>query len=285
MLYAFTALLFIWSGITYMALEWYVALFVGVGVMGFETYAWMHLRARKITALVAQNDRASLLLNQNKISEAMDLLNNSSMHAREFPEIHVMLVYNLSVGMLRRGEVDRAISLAAAVYNSGWMQVKTSVYYPHYPSLLTHLARCLAAKGDLDKAEFWQGLAHEHAPPERRAQLVLSDVYIGVRRGRFAAVVRDATECWLDAEGTLSGLQLKQLRVLCAFALEQINADGQHRENIRELLSGSRPLQRECLDSLLVNWPELQQFVEKRLFTLPPLEFGPSQTLLPAGRE
>ncbi|MCY3021875.1 MAG: hypothetical protein NTW87_22930 [Planctomycetota bacterium] len=179
---------------------------------------------------------------------------------------HALFVYNRGLALLRAGKQDHALSLFAAVLDSGCFENPRSSLYAFYPLLLNGLAAAYAIKGDVATAEHWQGLAHDHITPERSGMLLLNDTYIGIRAGRCAVVVKDAEASWAKAEGCLPGAQMQALRVLCAFALATTNPNGVNDAKIRQFLEAVQPCRPAQFDHLVINWPQLRDFLAEHGF-------------------
>jgi hypothetical protein len=136
--------------------------------------------------------------------------------------------------------------------------------------LLGSIATAYTAKGEVETAEHWQGLAHDYSTPASAGLLLPMDVYLGVCFGRNEVVVKDAVEHWTDAAACLPGVHMQAVRVLCAFALSQKNPNNVRDAEIRRFLDGAWPCQPGQFDYLAVKWPELRTFLEENGLTNKP---------------
>jgi hypothetical protein len=226
------------------------------------------LRNRRLHRIVQENQDAVALLESSQLDEGARRLDQMCQKPT-MPQFHAFLVFNRGVGYLRQCNPDRALSLFAAVLNCGWLEVQNNSFFVYYPLLLNGIATTYAIKGDIPSAEHWQGIAHDHITPERIGTLLPMDTLIGIRNGRYEIVVSDAEKNWENAESNQPAGQMKNLRILCAFALSYVNHNNVQDEKIREFLDGARPFRMGQFDYLAVNWPELKAFLQYHGFSTP----------------
>jgi tetratricopeptide (TPR) repeat protein len=122
-------------------------------------------------------------------------------------------------------------------------------------------AEVYAIVGDLELAEKVYDQAASRISPARRGQLALANLLIHLRRGAFKHVVEMPDEEWYCAEGAFGQASMKRLRVLRAFAMNNLPPTPQTREQIQSYLAGVRPFRRGEFDYLAAKWPELNAFI------------------------
>ena len=247
-----------------------------VAVFAIELWVWVIWRARTMNPVWIEVNNTAALLNSGQVAEAARVLDDLCHRAQSWPEVHALAVHNRAVGYLRQGQTARALSLFGAALNSGCFQNERHPLHQAYPLLLGHLALCYAIQGNLEAAEQWQMLAHEHLPPEKSGMLLVTDVLIGVRRDRYAVMVKDAEAAWLGAEGYLLPASMRGLRLLCAFALAYLNAGGAHTEQIRQYTEGAKPCRPGEFDYLAAQWPEFRTFLINNGFAEQPAALSPA---------
>jgi hypothetical protein len=226
------------------------------------------IRNRNMHRIVQENQNAVALLESSQLDEGARRLDEMC-RKPTLPQFHAFLVFNRGVGFLKQGNPERALSLFAAVLNCGWLEIQNNSFFVYYPLLLNGIATSYAIKGDIPTAEHWQGIAHDHITPERMGTLLCMDTLIGIRNQRYEIVVSDAEKGWENAESNLPAGQMKNLRILCAFALSHVNHNNVHDEKIRQFLDGARPFRMGQFDYLTVNWPELKAFLQFHGFSMP----------------
>lgn len=218
-------------------------------------------RQRNVAAALTEYYEAVALLETGKVAEAGARLDAVCRCLSPHLPQHALCVVSRGSAYLRAGRPDRALSLFAAVLESGRLEKPGQPFNIYYPVLLSGIAAAYAMQGEIETAERWQGLAHDHVTPARSGLLLLMDVYLGARAGRGEVVVKDAEANWVNAAGVLLGAQMQAVRVLCAFALSVKNPNGVHDAKLRQFLAGARPCLPGQFDYLAVNWPELRAFL------------------------
>ena len=244
------------------------AWYIGGAVVIVGVLIQFILRNRRLHTIIQENQDAVALLESSQLDEGarrLDALCKKS----TFPQFHAFLVFNRGVGYLRQGQPDRGLSLFAAVLNSGWFESRSNSFFTYYPLLLNGIAIAYAIKGDIPSAEHWQGMAHDHITHERLGTLLPMDTMIGIRNERYEIVVSDAEKNWENAESNLPAGQMKNLRILCAFALSRQNHNNVHDQKMRRYLDGAWPFRTGQFDYIAVKWPELQAFLQYHGFSTP----------------
>ena len=222
---------------------------------------WGISHAKAVQAINIATAVSAQKVNSNELPEAINMVEAHLARAMPYPELHANLIMNLAGAHLVSGNPDRALSMFAAVYNSKRCSQKGNPWYKLYPGLVSQIAFCFLLKGDLDGAEYWQSYAHELFKP------IMLDAYIGARRGRMPAVIKDLREDWQRAESICSPTHMRALRILRAFALSHENNDGINDEEIKTLLAGARPCRVNQFNYCAVNWPEYEVFLQANGFS------------------
>ena len=180
--------------------------------------------------------------------------------------MHAGFVYNRAVIYLYAGNPDRALALNMAVFKSRWFEEQRYGMFHYLPEILENTARCYAIKGALEKAEEYQLIAHDVTEPEREARLVLLDLVIAIRRGRYDVAIKDADARREEIEKLMSPADVKSVRVLRAFALKLQKPDLSEAE-MTEALEGTKFFTEGQFDYLAVSWPEFREFLAAHRFT------------------
>lgn len=220
-------------------------------------------RRRRMYRFLRQNDDGVAMLAAGEIEAAADIFDELCSKARRMPALHSLFVYNRAVSLLERGDADRAVALLTAVVHAGWIGPRGAMAV-YYPSLLGRLALAEALRGRLDQAGTWRSRAHAAVSTAKRGGLLLVDVVLEARAGRFDEVIGLIEQGWTRAENLLTAKQLRAVRLVEAFSLER-GASADYRAesrdaDLRRALEQARSGRRSDFDYLLVNWPELRQF-------------------------
>jgi hypothetical protein len=133
---------------------------------------------------------------------------------------------------------------------------------------LITMAEILALQSRLGECEDRLGEAESVLSPARAGLLLPSRVIFDLRRGDPARVPRILHEGWPAAEGALTALNGKKLRLLWAFALSRLENTPERQAEIQGLLGGLRPFRTGQFDYLTVQWPELESFLQANGLTV-----------------
>lgn len=217
---------------------------------GFFLRAGLQLRAFTLA-----NAEATALVYEGHFDKACVRFEANTRRFRS-PSLHPISIYNLADTLLQRGELERALSLAAAVATCRSL-LKSPLISASAPSLV---ATCYALLGDLDSAKAW-------LPEARRAAALIScetalvpEVIVACREGRFAEAVQRMDERRRQIDGSLAGNDLRILRAMRAFALAQDATGSTPQQNLA--LALARPAFPGELDYLATRWPELGTFLK-----------------------
>lgn len=226
---------------------------------GYGALVWWSLdRRRRALDYVQQNDDAVAWLNAGEVDRAEQVFETLIEQSRSTPGYHALFVYNRGVAYLRRGYFDRAISLFHSVLESGWLN---SDRMPFRPLLFAGLATAHALRGDIPSAEHWLREAHGAISDAKRGALLMADVILALRTGRARDALAMMDAGWAAAEGVLSPIQIRTLRLLKAFALEHTPPGPPRDAEVQRLLAGIAPHPPGAFDYVATNWPEFGRFL------------------------
>jgi hypothetical protein len=226
-------------------------------------------RRSRSNALLAQNEKATELLERGELDRAADLFDRLAAQARSLPWIHTLLIYNRGCVDLYRGDFETARDRFLGALGSGWLR-PNGVLSTIAPKVHARLATASALAGRLDEAKEWSR-AGKAMPSAVLRDWLLPDAIVLARDEDWSAVIRLLDEGWRQAEGGLTVGRLRELQVLKAFALEQTSMDhyrsSQGEGEIKQVLAGVRAGQ---LDYLARHWPALEDFLRRRSLLVAP---------------
>jgi hypothetical protein len=174
--------------------------------------------------------------------------------------------YNLGVCKLMAGQPEQALELLTRVEASGKLGSKMT-----FPGVVPdQISLCHGVLGNVAEARRWLEEAKR-----RRGELpydfsLMPESVLLCREGRFDAVVPTVDGRWREAEAAGAG-QVKQLRLLKAFALDRLGAEAERAEQLAAL----KPFRPGEFDYLGTRWPELRAFIESNGLSAP----APSATV------
>ena len=226
-------------------------------------FAWTFIRRGNAHKTITANERARELLDLNRVDEAAALL-DELLASRSTPaNLKPLTAFLRGLVALVKGEHAEARSRLRAVLESGWLANRRTLQ-SLAPSV--YATACLAATldGDLEAAASWREQGQRSAASLDRHWFV-ADAFLLARRERWTELLPTLERNWDAIEGTVSGVGIRQLQLLEAYALTRIaeredNYRGVHSgHEITALLHGVRPGR---FDYLAVNWPELREFMQ-----------------------
>ena len=188
--------------------------------------------------------------------------------------IHAGFVFNRALTYLYAGKLDRTLSLNMAILQSRWFEEERYGMVHYLPEIMETTARCYALKGKLEKAEEYQLIAHDVTAPEREARMILLDLIIAIRRGRYDVAIKDADARWASVEELLSAADVKSARVLRAFALKLQKPD-LSADEMKDALEGTKFFTEGQFDYLAGDWPEFREFLVEHRFITPAVALPP----------
>jgi len=189
-----------------------------VGVLGYSI-----ARRRRLAAAARRNMDALAMFMAGELEPAADAFETLCAQTRGSPRLHSLAVCNRAAVYLEAGDAERAAALLSSVLHAEWIG-SDGALAAYYPSVLGKLAMAEALRGRLDEAQAWRSRAHAATSAAKHGMHLLTDVVVESRLGNDEAVVSAVTEGWQRAENLHSARQLRQIRLLEAFALERLNA-------------------------------------------------------------
>ena len=235
-------------------------LILGTGALFLALAAAFFLRASaQLRAFTLANAEATALVYEGRFDEACARFEANARRFRS-PSLHPISVHNLADTLLHRGQLERALSLGAAVATYRGL-LRSPLVAASAPSLV---ATCYALLGDLDSAKAWLPEARDAARLVACENALVPEVIVACREGRFAEAIGRIEERRRQIDGSLAGHDLRTLRVLLAFALSQ--TENASEAALAEARALARPSFAGELDYLATRWPELKPFLD----ALPP---------------
>ncbi len=189
-----------------------------IGVFGYSV-----ARRRKLASLARRNMDAVAILMAGELGPAAEALEGLCEASRASPSLHSITVCNRAAVYLEAGEPQRASRLLCAVLHAGWIG-PSGALASSYPTVLGRLAIAEALCGRLEEAQSWRARAHAATSAAKRGMHLLTDVVVEAKRGNDETVASLVSEGWERAENLHSARQMRQVRLLEAFALERLTA-------------------------------------------------------------
>ncbi|MGC4118090.1 MAG: hypothetical protein QM765_26775 [Myxococcales bacterium] len=212
--------------------------------------------ARQQLAFTAANAAASTLVYEGKLAEACAAFEANAGRFRA-PALHALSVFNLADTEVQRGNLRRALSLAAAVATHRSL-LRSPMVASSAPSLV---ASCYALLGELENAKAWMPEAQRAAATTAIEVCRVPEAIIACREGRFADVARMYRERRRAIEAALAGEDLRALRLMRAYAIASDPASSEA-EKAEAIAIGRPGAPGEC-DYLATSWPELGEFLKR----------------------
>lgn len=227
------------------------ATLLGAGMVIFlGLYAWFILRLlranRQITAAMA-------LITEGKLENAAAQLEQLARRFRGEQPSHGIILYNLASVELRRGQTERALSLAYAAHGRTGAGAFRAM-----PAMMLSIGYTVL--DDLPAAEAWQQEAERLGRAPGFEGTLFSSALLACRQGRYTDALALLDARWSAAQKQLPKEAMRLLRLLRAFALSQ-TPEGPDGELVRKLISELPETARGEFDGLAVRWPELHAFL------------------------
>jgi hypothetical protein len=211
----------------------------------------------ELKSFTRANAEASVLAFEGKLAEACAAFEANARRWRT-PAFHLSSVFNLADTEMQRGNLTRALSLAAAV-----AVVKSPLRSPlvaaSAPSLV---ATCYALLGDLAAARAWMPEAERAGATVAVEVARVPEAILLCREGRHADLVQRCTERRRAIEATLAGDDLRTMRLLRALAVSKLPTATSEERSYALMMA--RPGARGECDHLAVAWPELGEFLKSQ---------------------
>ena len=235
---------------------------VGFGLFFGGLMAWSFRRRTETHRALAASERARELLDLSRADEARDQLDDLLGSHRTPAHIRPFAAYYRALVSMRRGDYADARARLRAVIESGWLGNRRTLQNLA-PTVYAAAMMAAVLDGELDAGERWRRAGHRSAANLERYWFV-ADAFALARRERWDELLTKLDTNWDAIEGTVSGLGIRQLQLLEAYALTRLseredNYRGLHSgEEIQALLHGIRPGR---FDHLVTKWPELREFM------------------------
>ncbi len=197
-------------------------------------------------------------LNCGNIERAASIFEELAKNYRSHPH-HALFVHNRGVCYLVDGHPRRACSLFNAVRRSKRLRTFALRRFRHYPT--TQLALALGLLGAIREADEVLRQAEDDQKYVVFGMTIVPRAIIYLRQGQPGRALKHLTRHWTEAEGLAAGRSAKALRILRAFAAEQVGETA----NIERLMAGVYPFEPRDIQWLWVHWPELEDFCARRL--------------------
>lgn len=238
------------------------ALFIGVGVVAWlaSLFGWLMWRSR---AFQKKNAEAIELLNARKLDEASAAFSELAKRAPT-KLLHGLAAYNVAAVAARKGELERALSVLSAVWQSkshvmmGAQQMRDQV-----PLLISTLYTQLGA---VDAGEKWLAAARKigkHPAFTHMKNDVIAEASLLARRGHYGEASALLATHWRAIEETTPAALMRSTRLMRAFVVERA---GGPPDDIEQLCAGCKPFEKGEYDVLAIAWPEVHAFLAARGF-------------------
>ncbi|MFT3692096.1 MAG: hypothetical protein QM831_03075 [Kofleriaceae bacterium] len=240
----------------------------GVGTFYFVFLTWSTLKVRRhYQEFNSACSRALADLARGKLESARETFSEWARITKQ-PVVAAVSRHNLAWTLLRLGRLD----------DSRKLFVDNDRRYGH--SLATNLlfgtsgvdtALVHALLGDIATAEKWYAAAEQRrslpSRPSFPAMLVLTRAVIDCRAGDPAKAARLLDEQWLECEVSMTGAEMRPLRVIRAFAIA--TAGGPRDAGLADhLIAAVRPIAYANEFTFLgVAWPEMEAFLAAHFTT------------------
>jgi tetratricopeptide (TPR) repeat protein len=214
---------------------------------------------RKARALSALNIGLGLEAN-GEIQKAIECLNDACRKTRTIRPYHALLLHERALLEVRHGNLKLALGMFGATHLAG----AGAQVAPIYKALtIARIAYCFALLGDIPRSELWQAYAREHIQEGWQGVLAPCELLIGLRTGRAERAITDLETDWPAIVGVLRGKALRELQMLCAYALAQTPENETRDTGVQRWISTLEPRKAGEFSKLAENLPELKPFLEK----------------------
>jgi hypothetical protein len=225
-------------------------------------FAWSFRRRADVQRALTGSERARELLDLGSVDESAQLLDQLLGSRRTPANVRPFAAYYRALVAVRRGEFEQARVRLQAVIDSGWLGDRRALQNLA-PAVYASAMLIAVLEGDLASAQRWRDEGQRCAANLERHWFV-PDSFLLARRNAWTQLLHKLERNWDAIEGTVSGVGIRQLQMLEAYALARIgeredNYRGHHSgREISALLHGIRPGR---FDYLADRWPELREFM------------------------
>jgi hypothetical protein len=235
------------------------AIVAGVALLGGLGWGWwLRSRVRAFNAECAEALKLFAAADYRGATARFEDL------ARRFPrprQARATARFNLAMGLLRSGELERArVALAALdpTLAAGAPSLR--------PTAAAQLAAIYALRGDPQAADQWiaEARARAKAVGTTRAidgAIAFARAVNDIRRDNYDQALRDLDAAWSDLEGALVAAELRPFRALRAFAAARGDLARAGAAGVATPSADARPGE---LAWMGVEWPEMRAFLEAR---------------------
>lgn len=212
---------------------------------------------RRTQELSRRSEDVAALVNSGRIDEAEAALHQLLVDSRWTGLAQAILLYDLSVCWIVRGEVASARALLLAVDESGWLH--------SHPTPLGLVRGALAEvhtlMGDTVLGRHWVDLALQTTSPARIGTVMPARALLAAREGRFADALNELETGWGATEGVSPPSRMRELHVLRAYCLVRGQVALPSSPEVRRSLDAAMPLGPWDLVAWCRVWPEFHAFV------------------------
>jgi hypothetical protein len=227
------------------------------------TVASIALAVRRGRRFSASNAEAIVMLNAGELDAARASFETLAKGAPS-DLFHAIAVYNCAATSLRTTDIERTLSLYAAVWRSKALAKRGYALHRDIPF---RLAVLYAQVGDTTAADAWLTEGKKAKPsPLPSSMDKLAEAWVFARRGNFQNAATTLEQKWRAIEATTQADMTRYYRLFRAFVAHRA---GQTQQNVEELLAGCRPCSANEYNGLTRGWPDLRQFVVDRGFASP----------------
>lgn len=232
------------------------------GLMLGAILLWSFRRRSEAQRAITGIEKARELLDLNHVDEAAAALDEVLSRSTTPTHTRPLAAFNRGLVALRQGRYAEARARLDAVLASGWLANRK--FLQNFAPVVYASAMLVAVlQGDLEAADRYHADGRRNAFDLDRHWFVAESFYLA-RRERFAELLAKFERSWEAIEGTVSGVGIRQLQLLQAYALARI---GEHEDNYRGQHSGQEVhallhgIRRGRFDHLASQWPELREFM------------------------
>jgi len=229
---------------------------------------WSFHRRAELQRAIAGTERGRELLDLNRVDEAAVALDEVLARRSTPPHTRPLAAFNRALVALRLARYREARVRLDAVLDSGWLENRR--FLQNFAPVVYASAMLVAVlQGDLAAAAAYHQKGRRSVFDLERHWFVAESFELA-RRERWTDLLNKFERSWEAIEGTVSGVGIRQLQLLKAYALARVgeredNYRGLHSgEETRALLHGIRPGR---FDHLAVQWPELREFMQAHRLT------------------
>ncbi|MCA9684123.1 MAG: hypothetical protein KC457_18125, partial [Myxococcales bacterium] len=206
---------------------------LGIAALFGGIVAWSYRRRAELHTALTHTERAHELLDLGNTEQAEQLLDALLASRRTPANIKPFAAYYRALAAMRRGHYTEARARLQGVIDSGWLGNRRALQ-PRAPVIYASAMVAAVLDGDLEAADRWRAEG-QRSPANLERHWFVADAFALARREEWTALLQLLDRHWEAIEGTISGVGIRQLQLLRAFALTRLH---QHEDNYRGLYSG-----------------------------------------------